>query len=224
MKISANSSITLKRNRATPGVGKRGRASVPRERILNAAARLFRERGYQRTTVRDIASAVGILSGSLFHHFRSKEEMLIEIMRNAAITVCLRGEELASRKAPPLEQLRALIQLELGCVVGEPTTDYHGVLFFEWREVPKPARPELTTLRRRYRRTWRAVLDACARDGSLRCQPDAAVHVLHGAIMGAMTWFKSSGRYSLEEYGEILVALMRSHDPSLDARSTVSRG
>lgn len=222
MKSSANSRITLKPDRAKSGVAKRGRTSVPRERILSAAARLFRERGYQRTTVRDIASAVGILSGSLFHHFRSKEEMLLEIMRTAAITVCIRAEELASRKAPPLEQLRALIQLELGCVVGEPTTDYHGVLFFEWREVPKLARPELTALRRRYRRTWRAVLDACARDGSLRCQPDAAVHVLHGAIMGAMNWFKPSGRYSLEEYGDILVTMMRSQVPSLDGRSTVS--
>jgi len=150
--------------------------------------------------------------------------MLVEIMRKAALTICIRAEELASRGAPPLEQLRELIQLELGCVVNERTSDYHGVLFFEWREVPKLVKPEFTMLHKRYRRTWRVVLDACVRDGLLRCHPDAAAHVLHGAIMGSMTWFKSSGRYSLEEYGEILLGLVQTHNRHLDVLSVASAG
>ena len=186
----------------------RGAGPIPRERILHAAAKLFRERGYHRTTVRDIAERVGLLSGSLFHHFRSKEEMLREIMREAAISVCLKAEDIVARAPDAPSRLRALIALELDCVVAEPSKDYHAVLFMEWREVPEAARPEFTMLRRRYARIWRAVLDDCEREALLRCEPVAASHVVHGAIMGAMTWFKPSGRYSVAQYGEILAGLV----------------
>ena len=181
---------------------------VPRERILNAAALLFRERGYRRTTVRDIAERAGILSGSLFHHFRSKEEMLHEIMRDAALSVCVRAEQLVAALPTPGERLRGLIGLELECVVGEIRRDYHAVLFLEWREVPEPARPDYTALHRRYVRIWSAVLDDCRDAGLLRCEPAAALHVLHGAMLGTMTWFKPSGRYSLESFGDVLFELV----------------
>jgi AcrR family transcriptional regulator len=53
-----------------------------REELLAIAAGLFAERGYRNTTVRDIADAAGILSGSLYHHFDSKESMVDEILRS----------------------------------------------------------------------------------------------------------------------------------------------
>lgn len=194
-----------------PGrAGRTGAGSISRERILRAAARLFRERGYPRTTVRDIAEQVGILSGSLFHHFRSKDEMLREIMREAAQSVCIRAEQVVADEPDPARRLRALIALELECVLAEPSRDYHAVLFMEWREVPEPARPEFTLLRRRYGRIWRAVLEDCGRRGLLRCEPAAALQVLHGAIVGTMTWFKASGRYSIEQFGDILAGLLLS--------------
>jgi AcrR family transcriptional regulator len=182
--------------------------TVPRERILQAAARLFRTRGYKRTTVRDIADEVGILSGSLFHHFRTKEEMLLEIMREAALSICLRAEALIDPAASPSEQLRELIRLEIKSFTSEVHKDYHGVLFFEWREVPDAAKAEFTRLRKRYQRTWLAVLERCQAEGSLRCEPDAASLILHGALSNAMTWFAPSGRYSTEEFGDILMRLM----------------
>ena len=52
----------------------------PRGRLLSAAAQLFRDKGYERTTVRDIAAVVGIQSGSIFHHFKTKEEILFAVM------------------------------------------------------------------------------------------------------------------------------------------------
>ena len=52
----------------------------PRGRLLSAAAHLFRDKGFDRTTVRDIAASVGIQSGSIFHHFKSKEDILFAVM------------------------------------------------------------------------------------------------------------------------------------------------
>ena len=57
----------------------------PRGRVLRAAAHLFRVQGYSGTTVREIAALVGIQSGSLFHHFRSKEEILFVVMKEVII-------------------------------------------------------------------------------------------------------------------------------------------
>ena len=51
-----------------------------RGKLLQVAAHLFRNKGYERTTVRDLAGAVGIQSGSIFHHFKSKEEILRAVM------------------------------------------------------------------------------------------------------------------------------------------------
>ena len=182
--------------------------TVARERILRAAARLFRKRGYKSTTVRDIAQEVGILSGSLFHHFRTKEEMLLEIMREAALSVCIRAEAVIDRAPSPVERLRELIRVEIESITGDGSRDYHGVLFFEWREVPEEIKPEFTRLRKRYHRSWLDVLDCCHAERRLRCEPDAASLILHGALSSAMTWYVPSGRYSTEEFGDILAHLV----------------
>ena len=206
--------MDLKADHLAPLRGKRANradtASVPRERILHAAARLFRERGYKGTTVRDIADAVGILSGSLFHHFSSKEEMLLEIMREAALSACIRAEEISGRTLTAPEKLRELVRLELESIVSDVRKDYHVVLFFEWREAPDKAKPELTALRRRYQRCWMEALQGCSDAGRLRCPPDAAAHILRGALGGTMTWFKPNGRYSTAEFGDILTQLVLS--------------
>jgi TetR/AcrR family transcriptional regulator, cholesterol catabolism regulator len=189
---------------------------VPRERILNVAAALFRQRGYKGTTVRDIAAEVGILSGSLFHHFQSKEEILLEIMRDAAFTICVRAEKTLEDVPAPLAQLRELVRLELDAIVGGARKDYHAVLFFEWRDLPEAAKPELTRMQKRYNRSWRQAAEACHAAGLLRCEPEAAVLILHGAVRGAMTWFRPGGRYSTEEFGDILTALVTTGDNTND--------
>lgn len=183
--------------------------AVPRDRILHAAARLFHERGYKGTTVRDIADAVGILSGSLFYHFRTKEEMLLEIMREAALTLCIRAEEVLSRTASPVERLQHIIDIELEWMVVEIKKDYLAVLVFEWREVPESAKPEFTRLRKRYYDLWAKVLEDYNEVVPLRIPSDAAARILHGAVMGALTWFRTSGRYSTQEFRDMLIKLVQ---------------
>lgn len=182
--------------------------AVPRERILISAARLFRERGYRATTVRDIASEVGILSGSLFHHFDSKEQMLVEMVREAVISMCAGAEALVGPIADPVERLRVLVRFELDCFAGSQTRDYFAVLVSEWRDVPASIQPELRVMRQRYQGLVRSVIDECDAAGQLRLAPDAATKVLHGATTGAVTWFRKSGRYSVDEFARILADLV----------------
>jgi TetR/AcrR family transcriptional regulator, cholesterol catabolism regulator len=180
----------------------------PRLRILRAAAEQFRKKGYKGTTVRDIAQAVGMLSGSLFHHFATKEEILLEIMREAFISVCVAHEAVLASDRQPVEKLRELIRQEMDAILSDDRRDFHAVLYFDWREAPEPAIPELNRLRKRYLACWTSVLRACESTGRLRCPPDIAEHLVYGALRDLMTWFRKSGRYTTEQYGDEFIHLL----------------
>ena len=87
------------------------RAKAPRRRheeILEAAARVFHEKGYESTSIQDIADAVGILKGSLYYYIDSKEDLLYEILEG------IHGEALAevrqaAAEGEPLERIRAFV-------------------------------------------------------------------------------------------------------------------
>lgn len=208
---------TTKRNSlsGSPARSKRRRSgrptledSVPRESILATAARLFHERGYQVTTIRDVAAAVGIRPGSLFHHFASKERLLTEMLREAALAMCVRAEMLAEADDPPAQRLAALVRFELNCLVGERTRHQFAVLVSEWRDVPEAARPELQMLRSRYFHVWRQLLAECHEARLLRLDPEAALRILHGTNTSALVWFRRNGQYTITEFARILTDLV----------------
>lgn len=182
--------------------------SVPRDSILGEAARLFHERGYQGTTVRDIAAAVGIQPGSLFHHFASKEQLLVEMLREASLSLCIGAEAAVELEGTLPERLEALVHFELNCLVGERTRNRFSVLVSEWRDVPDSVRPELQMLRQRYFATWRQLLAECRQAELLRLEPEAALRIIHGANTGAVLWFRKNGRYSTGEFADILTRLV----------------
>ena len=69
---------------------------------------MFAERGLRSTTVRDIADSAGILSGSLYHHFKSKEQMAEEVLRDFLDWLFTRYQEIVDGEADPLERLKGL--------------------------------------------------------------------------------------------------------------------
>lgn len=184
---------------------------MPRESILAAAARLFHEQGYQATRVRDIASAAGIQPGSLFYHFASKEQLLIEMLREASISLCVGAEAAVAQETSPDQQLAALVRYELNCLVGDRTRYQFAVLISEWRDVPRTARPELKMLGLRYYATWDAVLGECAARGMLRLDPFATLKILHGIDRGTTSWFRQQSRYTVLEFSTLVSNLVLTH-------------
>src|SRR6202008_4250126 len=83
-------------------------AKSRRNELLELAATMFAERGLRATTVRDIADGAGILSGSLYHHFSSKEEMVDELLRSFLDWLFARYREIVDSEANPLERLKGL--------------------------------------------------------------------------------------------------------------------
>ncbi len=169
-----------------------------RGRLLKEAARLFRDDGYERTTVRDLAAAVGIQSGSLFHHFRTKEAILKAVMvetihLNTALMRAAVDEAEGDRA-----KLRALIQAELESVNGQ-TGEAMAVLVFEWRSLSVEAQEEVLQLRDIYEQLWLEVLGRLHRSGEVSADPFVVRRLLTGSLSWTVTWFHSGGKMGLSE-------------------------
>ena len=144
--------------------------SSARGRLLNEAARLFRDKGYERTTVRDLAAAVGIQSGSLFHHFRTKEEILKAVMVETIRLNTALMQAAADQADSAREKLRALIRAELESINGQ-TGEAIAVLVYEWRSLSESSQAEVLELRDIYEDLWLSTLQQLSKEHQLGADP-----------------------------------------------------
>jgi AcrR family transcriptional regulator len=185
----------LKKLRLLPPVT--GMDDTPRGKLLSAAARLFREQGFERTTVRDIAAAVGIQSGSLFHHFATKEDILKAVMIEVIRFNTARIEAAVAGAHDPLSRLRALIACEMQSIVGD-TREAMAVLVHCWDSLSKPRQAEVLALRKVYEDIWLAVLREGAAQSLVRVDPFVLRRLLAGMISWSGTWFDPRGPMSFD--------------------------
>src|SRR5216110_1769519 len=91
----------------------------PRQEILRAAARLFQQQGYDATSMNDVAAALKLSKGGLYHHFQSKDEILFDLMNHAMDITEERVINPVKAIADPEERLRMLIRRHIGVVLSE---------------------------------------------------------------------------------------------------------
>ncbi len=173
-----------------------GMDDSPRGKLLSAAAHLFREQGYERTTVRDIAALVGIQSGSLFHHFSSKEEILKTVMIEVIRFNTERLRKAVEGAADPKSKLRALIECELQSIVGD-TREAMAVLVYSWEGLLPASQKEVLALRADYEALWLEVLAQARKEGLVDVEPFVLRRLLAGAISWSGTWFDPKGPMSI---------------------------
>lgn len=186
-----------------------GRITDPhsaRGKLLAKAAHLFKEKGYERTTVRDLASAVGIQSGSIFHHFRSKEDILFAVMEETILYITTRMEEALATAQTPRDRLLALIRCELEAILGG-TGEAMTVLVYEWRSLSEINQKKILRLRDRYESLWMEALQAARDDGLVVCDPFILRRFLTGALSWTITWFRADGPISLDQLAEQALTL-----------------
>lgn len=179
-----------------------------RGRLLREAAGLFRDKGYERTTVRDLAAAVGIQSGSLFHHFRTKEDILkavmVETIRlNTAVMRAAMNAAGSNR-----EKLKALVRAELESINGQ-TGEAMAVLVFEWRSLSEASQTDVLILRDIYEALWLEVLNALKEEGALIADPFVVRRMLAGALSWTVTWYRPErGGLTLEGLTDQVIAML----------------
>ncbi len=178
-----------------------------RGKLLQTAAHLFRSKGYERTTVRDLASAVGIQSGSIFHHFKSKDEILRSVMEETILynTALMRA---ALADAEDLrERVLGLIRCELQSIMGG-TGEAMAVLVYEWRSLSAEGQAYILGLRDIYEQMWLDVLGEARLAGYCQGAPFILRRFLTGALSWTTTWFRPEGPMSLDQLAEEALALV----------------
>ncbi|WPC03599.1 TetR/AcrR family transcriptional regulator [Pseudomonas benzenivorans] len=178
-----------------------------RGKLLQMAAHLFRSKGYERTTVRDLASAVGIQSGSIFHHFKSKDEILRSVMEETIrYNTALMQAELATAHSLR-ERVLALIRCELQSIMGG-TGEAMAVLVYEWRSLSPEGQRFILELRDSYERLWLTVLGEAREQGYFKGDPFILRRFLTGALSWTTTWFHPEGPMTLEQLAEEALSLV----------------
>ena len=197
--------------------GTREGAPHTSKRIQDAALDLFYERGYQATTMREIALACGLTPGALYNHFASKDEllgsMLVDIHNKLEATL---SEAMAEAGDDPAAQLRAYARAH---------GFFHTQYVFEARvgnreigSLSGPASDEVIAIRRRAAATLRGILERGSEVGAFWVPEPAAVsNLIHTMGMAIANWFKPEGDLSQEQMADLhadLVMRMVSQVPN----------
>lgn len=186
------------------------RSSRPgRQALVEAAAQLFREKGYERTTVRDLAAAVGMQSGSLFYHFKTKGEILAEVMQQGVEQVIYNMEAAMVGVTEPRERLVALTHSHLYTLLSNEQAALASLLY-DWKSLPAELQTEILSARNRYELKCREELSNAQNAGYLPNDGsvDIALTVRFwlGAINWTPQWYKADGDLSIDSLAEQLVA------------------
>ncbi|MDO8347374.1 MAG: TetR/AcrR family transcriptional regulator [Rugosibacter sp.] len=169
-----------------------------RSAVVRAAGRLFREKGYAATTIRDIAQAAGMRSGSPFYHFRTKHDMLHAVVLEglAAVHTAVALELNAGH--PPRQTFEAMLRAHLHQVLGEEGRDFSAVLLHESRHLEPSALAEVIALKDAYEAMWQNALKILKRAGLVADDSKAARLFLLGAMNWTTLWYRTGGPLSVE--------------------------
>jgi AcrR family transcriptional regulator len=174
-----------------------------RDELLELAASMFAERGLRATTVRDIADSAGILSGSLYHHFASKEEMVDEVLRGFLDWLFTRYSEIVESEPNPLERLKGLFMASF-----EAIEHRHAQVVIYQDEAKRLAGQErfsyVEERNREQRKMWVDVLNQGIEEGYFR--PDIDVDLVYRFIRDttwvSVRWYQPGGPLTAEQVGQ----------------------
>lgn len=171
------------------------RAEEPdrRGRLIRESARLFRERGYEGTSVRDIAAATGLQSGSWVYHFKTKQDILAAVMEEGLRHSLERIEAIGDQPLAPRDRFRALVRAHLETILS-PGQDFIPVLLYDWRSLERASRPRVVALQRRYEAVWDRVIAElhASRDWATPTGVDRLL--MFGALNWIAHWYRPRGR------------------------------
>lgn len=198
------------RRNAAKGGGKAsvGKASARRGQLQAIAAELFATKGYAQTTVRDIADEAGILSGSLYHHFDSKEAMLGEILSTFMDGLLAEFAEIAADGTSPRERLDGLVRASFRIIHEQP----HSVALYQNESRLLAGLPEFEFVEKQSRQVeavWVEVLAAGRESGDFREDLDSGIvyRLIRDSVWATVRWYNPRGRLKHTALADQFIAM-----------------
>lgn len=166
---------------------------MTRNEILDAAAIIFSRKGFEATSMADIAEAVGLQKASLYHHFESKQELLVELLDQALDLLIERIEPIVTLPLPPDQRLRRAMSAYLGAMVDH--RELASILLLEHRSLEPEYLSRHIPRRDRFERLWRDLIQQGYDTGLFCCSdPALATRALMGVMNWSITWYNPGGR------------------------------
>src|ERR1044071_2486401 len=165
---------------------------MTRDTILEAAAQVFRQKGFHGASMQDIAKAVNLQKPSLYHHVSSKQEILFELLDRALELLLERISPIATQTIPADERLRQMIREYLQILA--ENTDLSAVLLFEHRSLEGKQHARHVPNRDKFEALWRNVLADGVRSRKFVCEDvSVATRAILGILNWTITWYRPNG-------------------------------
>lgn len=175
--------------------------------MLQAAATLFREKGYGGASTRELAAALGMQSASLYHHMGSKDELLYSLCVESVARMHEDVEAALRSVDDPVARIRALVGAHVRTSLADQ--DAHATMLSELRSLGEARRADVVALRDAYESLVTATLAAAQNTGSVR--QDVPARSLTLALLSLLNWpifwFRPDGELTPDELAELLASV-----------------
>jgi len=174
---------------------------MTREDILEAAAQVFRQKGFHGASMADIAEAVNLQKASLYHHVSSKQEILLAILDRALELLLERISAITVQNLPPDKKLQRMMREYLQILV--ENQDLAAVLLFEHRSLERKQHARHVPNRDEFESLWKDVIADGVKTKLFKCDDPALVtRALLGIMNWTMTWYRPDGPLTVEQIAD----------------------
>jgi TetR/AcrR family transcriptional regulator, cholesterol catabolism regulator len=182
---------------------------MTREDILEAAAQVFRQKGFHGASMKDIAEAVNLRKASLYHHVSSKQEILLALLDRALELLLERISAISDQTIPADKKLSQMIRAYLQILA--ENTDLSAVLLFEHRSLERKQHARHVPNRDRFEALWREVLAEGVASKLFRCDnPALTTRAILGILNWTITWYRPDGGLTInqiaDQYSNLLLS------------------
>ncbi len=176
------------------------------EQLFNVAAALFAEKGYHGTSIQDLARAMGMKKGSLYHYFNSKEELLFQLLDEYITGALEEIEGICALEIDPVEKLRRFMLFYSGFYAGD--RDRMVLLINDIDKLGEDRRSRIIEKERRYYRALTGIFSQLQAAGVMKPLPrSVAAFAFFGMVHYTYKWFNQGGNISAGELGEMFLEI-----------------
>lgn len=181
--------------------------SAKRELILAEAAKLFKDRGYSGTSMRDLAGQVGMEAASMYNHIKSKDELLDTICFRISDTYISQLTEIERTNIPYGEKIKSLVRLHIRLMVEDGAAV--SVANHDWKYLPEPRLTEFKQARKTYEKGFAALIEAGIAAGEFRpVNVSVALFTVLSAVRWVELWYRPGRGLSAQELENNIITVL----------------